>query len=105
MTYDLDYRLTDLAPTDGVTPVQDLAYTYGDVNGDAGNIRLIENFVDTAATPSTALSETLSYDIASNQLQTVTDGSGTRTLGYTANGQVTSDTRGLGFDTAMERRG
>jgi YD repeat-containing protein len=133
--YDQDYRLTGLDTTDGTTAVQDLAYTYGDVDGDAGNIRAIDDNLDSsldqafdyddvyrltdadgvygtveyawdavgnrtsrAITVGSTVTETLTYDTGSNRLLTVADGSTTRTLTYTSNGHVTTDSRGLGFD-------
>jgi YD repeat-containing protein len=41
LAYDLDYRLTDLATSDGFTPVQDLAYGYDPAgNGPRPELRL-----------------------------------------------------------------
>ena len=56
-TYDNDYRLTALDATDGTTAVQDLDYVYGNLSGDAGNIRSITDNLNTA------LNQDYDYDV------------------------------------------
>ena len=132
--YDQDYRITGIDTTDGTTAVQDLDYVYGDVSGDAGNIRSITDNLDSfqdqtfdydvlyrltegvgaygeydyaydAAGNRTSriiangstVTETSTTATGSNRLLSVTDGSTTRTLSYTDNGNITGDTRGAGY--------
>jgi len=80
--YDAFYRLTGANGAYG-----DFDYTY-----DAVGNRLTRTI-----TAGSTVTETSTLDTASNRLLSVSDGTTTRALGYTANGNIATDSAGAGF--------
>jgi YD repeat-containing protein len=127
LTYDQDYRLTDLVTTDGTTGVQDLDYGFDD----ASNISAVNDALDTSVNQTFAYDALhrltdaggaygdidYAYDAVGNRTSRTVDlgtpetltyattsnrllsvsGGATRTLTYTADGSVATDSRGAGF--------
>lgn len=126
LSYDQDYRLTEIRTADGATVVQDLDYTYDA----ADNITAIADVLNATRNQTFTYdelhrligatgvygttnytydpvgnrltralggaTETYAYAGSSNRLLSVTSSAGTRPFGYTANGQITSDARPAG---------
>jgi|GEM_PF-872552 len=83
LDYDVLHRLTD---ADGV--YGDIDYVYDAVG----------NRTSRVVTDGGVTTDTLTYAGTSNRLLTVATGGATRTVTYTANGNITTDSRGSGFD-------
>jgi YD repeat-containing protein len=126
LTYDQDYRLTDIRTADGATVIQVLDYVYDQ----ADNITSITDVLNSTRnqtlgydelhrlTSPTGLygtlgytydavgnrltrtsggnTDTYTYATTSNQLLSILSGSNTRPFTYTTNGQISGDNRGTG---------
>jgi len=83
LDYDVLHRLTDATGVYG-----DIDYVYDAVG----------NRTSRVVTDGGVTTDTLTYAGTSNRLLTVATGGNTRTVTYTANGNITTDSRGSGFD-------
>ena len=126
LSYDQDYRLTAIHTANGGTVIQNLSYTHDaadnitaitdsltparnqtfgynalhnltSATGLYGTLGYTYDAVGNRLTRTLGgTTETLTYAAGSNRLLSVADGSTTRTLTHTPNGQTTTDNRGVG---------